>query len=101
MFGLNLTQLFVGSALGAACVVSLLLIGDNYGPHARRLANLEALGKAKNEAITYQNTHENQVGLEEDKRFASEDKEFKSIAPTLGQCVLTADQVKALNSIGD
>lgn len=101
MFGLNLTQLGISAVIGGVCVVGLFLAGDHYGSNAHWRANREAEDKAKNAAIEYLNQHENQIGAEEDKRLLDNDRHFTEVAPSLGQCVLTSEQVDALNTTGN
>ncbi len=101
MFGLNLTQLGLSALAGAVCLVAVFMAGNHYGPNASWRAHREAEDAAKNQAIEYLNDHENQIGLQEDKRFAAEDAEFKKVVPSLGPCVLNETEAAALNGVGD
>ena len=101
MFGFNLTQLWISALVGAFAVTAVFLAGNHYGPNAVWRSHREAEDKAKNAVLTDMIEHENSIGLQEDARFATEDKQFKVAAPQLPQCVLDAATVDALNSVGD
>ncbi len=101
MPGFSIDRLLVGAVGGGLLLFAILWTGNHYGPNAIWRANREAEDKAKNAAIAYLNEHENQVGKEEDSRFAAADKEFAKSKSGLDKCILNAGQTQALQLIGD
>lgn len=90
-------------AYGALSLVAVFLggmyIDHSYGPNAKWKASREAADRALNTVLTDQAEQETANGVGEDARFAAADAEFKKTKIT--QCIVTTEQVKALNLIGE
>ncbi len=101
MFGLSLTRLGIGAALGAVLIASLFWAGNVWGPNARWKASRQAADAALNAVLTDQAEREDAEGLAEDNRFAKADADFEKLRPLLGACLLTSAQADALNAVGE
>lgn len=99
MFGLD--RLAWAGLAAVALVLFGGFIDDRYGRNAMWRAHREAEDRAKNAVLTDMIDHETQIGQAEDIKLEAANKEFTKVAPTLPQCILTAETVQALNLIGD
>lgn len=84
---------WIGLGLGAALIVAVFFAGDYWGPHAIRLAQIEAASKVRNAELARLKRKDKAVEVAENAQFAAADKELS--AQELGQCVVTLDQEHA------
>lgn len=86
---------------GGALVIVLVLVGDFFGWHAHKLAHLEAVNQARNDAIDYQAEHDENSLHDQAVELSKETQEFKAATKDLPGCPVTQAQADALNLVKD